>query len=156
MSIKVRKTLMPTIVLTGSVIEDSGLIAGPHIYEITPAKNKIIISSNGKIITKRDTVLVFYGEVKMEIVPPYSTYPFRQNADYEEENEIGRLCKIYYTVNGKDPTRTKKYLWKNRNLYFHYDTSGDSVVLKARTYYQGKISDVLTVEFQIKRANKML
>ncbi len=63
--------------------------------------------------------------------------------------KIGRYSNIFYTLNGKDPRRTKSILWDGNIIILKENTIGDTVLLKARTYYQGEWSDAVTVEFRI-------
>lgn len=67
------------------------------------------------------------------------------------KTQMNLRSETYYTTNGKDPTRTKGSLYTGafnirRNLSGH-----DNIILKARTYCQGKISKVRKVEFRIQR-----
>ena len=64
-------------------------------------------------------------------------------------NKVGKYSNIFYTLNGKDPRRTKAFLWDGNTITLKDNGSGDNIILKARTYYQGEWSDTVTVEFRI-------
>lgn len=63
------------------------------------------------------------------------------------------LAEIRFTINGKDPSRTKFYRWGIDDatpirLQMN-KTGGGETVLKARTYYRGRWSDATTVTIKI-------
>ena len=64
-------------------------------------------------------------------------------------NKNNNFAEIRYTLNGKDPKHTKNYIYKDRPLQLYNNTSGDSIVLKARVYYNGDWSPVTTVTFRL-------
>jgi len=64
-------------------------------------------------------------------------------------NKVGKYSNIFYTLNGKDPRRTKAFLWDGNTITLKENSLGDNIILKARTYYQGEWSDTVTVEFRI-------
>lgn len=55
----------------------------------------------------------------------------------------------YYTLNGKDPKRTKAYLYTGPFTVRQNKSGGDNFILKARTYINGISSPIRTVEFRI-------
>lgn len=62
-------------------------------------------------------------------------------------------AEIRYTVNGKDPSRTKYYRWgiddaSTIRLQMN-KTGGSETVIKARTYFRGRYSDATTVRVRI-------
>lgn len=68
-------------------------------------------------------------------------------------------AEIRYTVNGKDPSRTKFYRWgiddaSTIRLQMN-KTGGGETVLKARTYYRGRWSDVTAVRIKIARGTEL-
>ncbi len=65
-------------------------------------------------------------------------------------------AEIYYTTNGKDPVRTKSNLYIGKFTIKRNESGTDSTILKARTYVQGKASEVIKVEFRIIRPDENL
>jgi len=83
----------------------------------------------------------------------------------------GQWAETYFTINGKDPVRTKAYLnkypspdptdeilddptYKWENLGFilaSAQTGSDLITIKARTYYQGNKSRIAVARFKIAR-----
>jgi len=112
-----------------------------------------------------NNLLTFYKEVRI-IITPYSDYPVRRYRNESQKlsalefegktpiqgNVMGLYAETYYTLNGKSPSRTKSYLYK-------YDSSGfrlrrnyagdDNIILKTKTYYRGRSSDITIVKFRI-------
>lgn len=64
-------------------------------------------------------------------------------------NNFGEVAEIYYTVNGKDPSRTRSYLYTGQTELLGNSSGSDNTILKARTYYNGKASEVVTFEFRV-------
>lgn len=61
-------------------------------------------------------------------------------------------AEIRYTVNGKDPSRTKFYRWgidDSSTIRLQMNKTGSETVLKARTYFRGRWSDVTSVRIKI-------
>jgi len=65
-------------------------------------------------------------------------------------------AEIYYTTNGKDPVRTKSNLYTGVFTIKRNESGSDSTILKARTYVQGRSSEVIKIEFRIIRPNENL
>ena len=61
------------------------------------------------------------------------------------------IAYIYYTLNGKDPSRTKSNLYTGPIKLRHNQASGDNVVIKARVYFNGQFSDVSVANIGIAR-----
>lgn len=70
------------------------------------------------------------------------------NSPYSLGIELNKKSNTYYTLNGKDPTRTKSYLYTG-SFTIRRNTAGDNVILKVRTYVRGHWSKVRTVELKI-------
>jgi len=67
-------------------------------------------------------------------------------------------AEIRYTVNGKDPSRTKYYRWgidsSAEAIRLQMDKTGSSeTVIKARTYYRGRWSDATTIRLKIAKSS---
>lgn len=64
-------------------------------------------------------------------------------------NALGLESETYYTLNGKNPKRTKTNLYTG-SFDLRRNTAGtDNIILKARTYRAGKWSEVRKVEIRI-------
>jgi len=60
--------------------------------------------------------------------------------------------EVRYTVNGKDPSRTKFYRWgidDDTNIKLKMNKTGTDTVIKARTYHRGRWSDVTEVRIKV-------
>jgi len=55
----------------------------------------------------------------------------------------------YYTLNGKDPKRTKANLYTGAFTVRQNKSGGDNYILKARSYINGIASPVRRVDFRI-------
>ena len=156
MAISIRKREMPTITLTGKVIDSkTGIIAASASeHKFSSADNDIIVNVSARSVRKKE-VPMFFREVQIDVEPPYGAYSYPNwtmvgSAMTERHNIVGQHCEVYGTFNGKDPSRTKRHLWKNRPVFVRFNTSGsDNVVLKTRTYYRGELSDILTINFRV-------
>ena len=112
-----------------------------------------------------NNLLTFYKEARI-IITPYSDYPVRRYRNESQKlgalefegktpiqgNIMGLYAETYYTLNGKDPSRTKTYLYKYNDLGFRVRRNyagGDNIILKVKTYYRGKASDITIVKFRI-------
>jgi hypothetical protein len=119
----------------------------------------------------------FYDEVRVIITSSdkYSKYTYSNRNAYfvgKAPNNFGDYADTYFTINGKDPTVTKAYLYKyldyndyvedpsvegegrTNNLadlgfVLKQNTTANKIIIKARTYYQGRASDISMVECRI-------
>ena len=74
-----------------------------------------------------------------------------QGAKGMDGNALGLESETYYTLNGKDPKRTKTNLY-TVPIILRSNTSGsDNIIFKARTYRAGQWSEVRKVEIRIVR-----
>lgn len=62
---------------------------------------------------------------------------------------IGGNFEIYYTLNGKDPVRTKAYLYTGAFTLSDNTSGSDNTIIKARSYLNGLWSDVAKIELRI-------
>ncbi|KKM60837.1 hypothetical protein LCGC14_1537740 [marine sediment metagenome] len=190
----------PVVRLVGSVYSKSDL--RPFNSNVDHTK---IVERVGSVLARNrvssatelheDNLLVFYKEVRV-IITLYSDYPVKRYLNESRKlgplefegktpiqgNIMGLFAETYYTLNGKDPKRTKSYLYKYRD-YNNYTSSTkehrihanpsfdstifssninelgfrlrrnyageDNIILKAKTYYRGKASDITIVKFRI-------
>lgn len=98
----------------------------------------------------------FYGPIKIAFTTEYTQknydiYDLNKilgNVNYPIDGDIENLAEIRYTVNGDIPNKDSKLYTRPINIY--YNLSGSMyTVLKAKVYYLGKSSDVITVYFYI-------
>ncbi|MHA1469137.1 MAG: FN3 associated domain-containing protein [Candidatus Asgardarchaeia archaeon] len=151
----------PTIVLNGAFIGTDGVI---DPTSTTTINTQLVVEGSiaGSPTARRRDSLIFDGDVYVTLTPDSkfetTTYENRSTDDIigKTEASSGGMnwnSETYYTVNGKDPVRTKANLYTGqvrirRNLSGH-----DNTIFKARTYARGLASEVRTVEFMIHRGN---
>ena len=118
---------------------------------------------------------VFYRSVTITIIPDTSNRKGFQNnqavwnktaAKRNDENnnvfvgeQDGGLIQnetmyTYYTINGKDPKRTKANLYTGPFTVRQNKSGGDNYILKARSYINGIASPVRRVDFRIVASRK--
>lgn len=136
----------------------SGTYGGGNDTESVTTQEVVI---SGTDVTKRSEV-VFRGDVTVTITPDSTytanSYSNRDSADFVgattvSNNEVARYSETYYTVNGKDPIRTKANLYTGAFTVRRNLSGSDNFILKARTYCQGQWSEVNKVEIRIIRTN---
>ena len=110
----------------------------------------------------------FLGPVKFWIVPDvdshndpmYRAYSRRYTNPYGGKNFVGKARTTvnprweygttYYTLNGKDPTRTNSYIWKGSKIVLENNIfSNDKSVIKVKSYQAGRESVITKVVFRI-------
>ncbi len=75
---------------------------------------------------------------------------FNKNTDLVFIGHLeGHGVEVRYTLNGKDPSRTKYQIYKGEFNIKTGTASNSLISLKARTYERGKWSDVILVQFKI-------
>jgi hypothetical protein len=60
--------------------------------------------------------------------------------------------EVRYTINGKDPSRTKFYRWgidDDTSIKLQMNKTGVDTVIRARTYHRGRWSDVTLVRIKV-------
>jgi len=67
-----------------------------------------------------------------------------------------RTAETYYTLNGKDPVRTKANLYTGKFFIKRNSSGAGHTILKARTYVDGKESPVMKVELMVIRPDETL
>lgn len=112
-------------------------------------------------VTNRDPY-VFQGDVVITITPDSThtsnSYSNRSSSDFVgktamgSDHKVAKYAETYYTVNGKDPVRTKANLYTGAfTIRANKFGSSDNIVLKAKTYVNGIWSEVMKVDFCINR-----
>jgi len=102
---------------------------------------------SGNTFTRQDTITMSQ-EVSIEIadpdgltIPTYGTGDFIGGQPFNGKT-IGGNLEIYYTLNGKNPTRTKAYLYTGPFTLSDNKSGSDNTIVKARSYKNGIWSDV--------------
>jgi len=158
----VRKLISPIVKLTGQIVNSTtGQVERGRI--VTRGKDEIVVYS-GKNEVRHEGRHIFFKKVKLNI-EPYSRgynkefYGTFKGSDMVEPHQhsgspttyaVGEKTETYFTLNGKNPIRTKSNLWTGRNVNIRENTAGmNEVILKVRTYGKGTWSDVTTIRFRI-------
>lgn len=164
MAITIRPVAAPTIRLRGTLILVNSLGQITDEVSVNNTYNKIV--QLGKKKFRNYGILIFRGKVRVKAQVPYTvkTYGGYTNANerqsdlvYVGEQITGNntnRAEIVFSLNGKDPKRTQKYIYK-APITLRGNLSGDNTVIKARTYYQGRWSVVTTIEIAIVQSNQL-
>ena len=144
---------LPSFQLTGDQVTSENPVSITTLTdEVIPAWE----AKDGLTFTKQDVILM-QDSVSIEIVDPgghsvpsYDTSanafvggtPFRGRA-------IGQNFELYYTINGKNPTRTKAYLYTGAFTVAQNTSGSDNCIIKARSYMNGIWSDIAKIELRI-------
>lgn len=152
----------PVVTITGTEIEADGGLVGPRGFEYSVQDERI-----DGLSVRKTPVKAFVGDVTLIITvdPDFSdkttNYSSRSAGEFVGEPSIKQsdaqanlTAETYYTVNGKDPKRTKANLYTGSVLIRRNLSGSDNTIIKARTYYLGKWSKVKKVEIRITRNNK--
>jgi hypothetical protein len=149
----------PAVTLTGQLIDTT---AGTYSASASVAVSTQHISLVGATEVNHRAEKAFQGNVTVVLTPDptwiANNYCNRTSteavgATVPAIDKIGAYAETYYTLNGKDPIRTKAHLYKGAFTVRRNESGSDNFILKARTYCRGKWSEVRTVEFRIARAN---
>jgi len=130
-----RETTNPLVFLRDVTIQmqpDQRFLA--HDYSVVRDYQSDVVGSRG----------AFVGE----LASSYYSGGYRNNR--KSANPVfGVYSDTYYTVNGKDPVRTKASLYTGPFVLVANQFLSGNVIIKAKTYYAGRESDVMIVEFNI-------
>ena len=176
MSLKVYNSPVtkPDIRIEGRLINSStGRIGSKTTISIdqTPQlKNKAVRATKGE---SAGTLPIFSKEVVLSFYIDSYVKKSLQNSNYNNANAKiasttfqgketsgkfsqatlvqNNIAYIYYTLNGKDPSRTKSNLYTGPIKLRHNQASGDNVVIMARVYFNGHFSDVSVANIGIAR-----
>jgi hypothetical protein len=203
MAIEIGPIRKPFIYLEGTPIYntdyDATDITGqvPFAGRVDHAKEKPATSTltiGGVTAYNQEDILTFNGNVRIVIdtnvgneiltKPQYQTKLVDQRDQetiFEGSNDdtsgllSNKYAETWFTINGKDPVRTKGYLYKYLDtsdqavkndeglpndwsglgfLLGTAQTGSDLITLKAVTYYQGKKSRIAIAKFKIARPTK--
>lgn len=123
------------------------------------------IEQSGLEVTNREEI-IFFDKIDV-ILTPDAEWKAHTHVGLRKYDEIPNHTKIlegspetktrkshneksetYYTLNGKAPKRTKENLYTGP-FTIRRNTSGDNIVLKARTYVAGQKSKVRTLQLRL-------
>lgn len=143
---------------------------GTNRYTDTISTLEEVVSvHDGNIQVRKRESLLYRSDVDVRFIldKTYTlqTYGASRRATVGTDRFIGAMlpgvtgnthAEIYYTINGKDPMRTKSNLYTGVFTIKRNESGSDNTILKARTYVQGRASEVIKVEFMIIRPNENL
>jgi hypothetical protein len=167
-NVTITKLTAPNILLSGTQItdtKDTQTTVEVSLNQGTSIQNITSTFGAGTTEYKENNVLVFRDKVQVVMNSSYTaqaesaavTAAAAALVAAGKEVNYGKfrdatnvnLAEIRYTLNGKDPSRTKFHIYRD-SFYIKTNKSGsDNTILKARVYYQGQWSDVVTVELKI-------
>ncbi len=140
-------------------------ISGEQITGENPATSTTLLTEhipvwvvkNGNDFVKQDvivmsqTVDIFISDAigGGNTIPSYDTSGDFVGGTPFTGRTVGGNFEIYYTLNGKDPIRTKAYLYTGQFTLSDNKSGGDNTVIKARSYLNGLWSDVAKMELRI-------
>ena len=189
MAIDIGPIAKPHIWLEGEIINGTTSIES-FSRRIDHAKDGVVTSSNsisGVTNFNQENILTFSDKVRIVIqgqinpkfryslkddTPNNTELIFEGSAAGEVSNSANYYAETYFTINGKDPVRSKAYLYKYRDLddrsqsnpsdddltwlgigfiLGSSQTGSDLITLKAKTYHQGNESRIAIAKFKIAR-----
>jgi len=157
---------MPSVVLRGVESAEDGKLDSERSQTVTNDITEI-----SSVSWRNKDAKMFNGNVRVTINPDpkflAASYSGRSSLAVENKTEFvgetqisdrdyGQFSETYYTLNGKNPKRTKSNLYIGPFIIRRNESGSDNVVLKVRTYYKGNWSKVFKTEFRIGRNNTNL
>jgi len=190
MAIEIGPIAKPQIWLEGSRVQGASAIED-FAGRVDMAKHESVTSMNTiyavteydetDILTfDRQVRIIITGQVsrKYDYVTANTTLPTASNVFEGEATDSSLLdinywAQTYFTINGKDPVRTKAYLWKYKDMDNFNDPAGtnyeglgfilgsaqtgsDLITIKARTFFGGNKSRISVVKFKIARQQPLI
>jgi len=202
MAIEIGPIAKPHIFLVGNIIDSNeveGTISANFAQRVEYAKH--LEPSVTKVIGgvdqyDQENILTFDNDLRVIITGkvenkftyftkdnptlPAKTFEgfYKDNSNTAASSVIGQYSETWFTINGKDPVRSKCYLYKYKdmddantsidpsaenstsvvNSYSDLgfilgacQTGSDLITIKAKTYYQGNESRIAVVKFKIAR-----
>lgn len=170
MTIEIQTIAKPQIWLEGTLVNGSSYSQRVDHDRETPSTSTITIG--GITQFNEDNILSFLNNVRIIVTTmalPKVTYTRESNKlsalEFEGKGRVNiknvnQLSETYYTLNGKDPVRTKAHLYNyrdrndtdNGDLGFVLSAvpSGNSLItVKAVTYQSGRKSRIAIATFRI-------
>jgi hypothetical protein len=160
-SIGDNKPATPVISITGTQYDESTTVSTS--YSAT-AVSTVPVKNSENSFTKSE-ILTFLGDISFTVAAsgdnytdatyPNTTADFVGKKNMGSDNIVGDVAETFYTLNGKDPKRTKNYLYKGSAITLTANKSGsDNTIIKARRFAAGQWSDVAIAEIKIVRSNE--
>ena len=169
----------PTITLTGlrvtenvgkTTIQDTWNIDAP-VYESPNANDnssKDFTIANGR--TDQSFVFVNNVDISMAVsgltlrtrdrtFPPAGRPTFYGDlARVKGDSVQADTPEVRYTINGKDPSRSKFYRWgvDDDGIKLKMNKSGVDTIIRARTYHRGRWSEVTLVRIKVTQGSPAL
>jgi len=145
---------LPQFQITGEKITGENPATSTALTdEVIPAW----VAKSGSDYTQQD-VIIMSQSVEIEIIdadgggnsiPSYNTTGDFVGGTPFTGRTVGGNFEIYYTLNGKDPVRTKAYLYTGAFTLSDNKSGSDNTIIKARSYLNGLWSDVAKIELRI-------
>ena len=145
-------TNKPRIFVTGTRVLNDGSTTEVSDYELFNNKRQ-----TGDSTFQSETTFMFYGSVSVTMTTDLDTKNYGDYSD-RQDARVGKFldesnkpkAEIRYTVNGKDPSRTKFTIYSDAvTLRKGVNQADDNIPLKARTYYRGQWSETVSVKLKI-------
>ena len=169
--LRVSQLTAPTITLAGTLaaVDDDGNITTSAVTGLDFQGSNVKVTDDSPITYETEPVQLFVGgsvdaafscDYPMTTLPYvtkpngiviYSDQPNGENVGMSRAEALASKAEIRYTINGKDPSRTKYSVVNDfTTVVFQRNYSGDdNTVIKARVYYRGEWSPVTVVKIRI-------
>jgi hypothetical protein len=153
-SINNTKPATPIIKITGTQYDEETKTSTSYVAQ---AMSTAPILTDANNISKPD-VFSFLGEVSFTVTgtgDSYTDTTYSSTADFigkktmGSDNKVGETAEYFYTLNGKDPVRTKNYLYTGSVTLKGNKSGSDNTIIKVRKYAHGEWSDVAVAEIKI-------
>ena len=145
---------MPDILFTGRVLVSDNPVRFARVSNASAA-NKVMEFAYGRQVVNQ----AVYGVQSGATIRMTSAYTLKRYSSVADGNHhvTGQLldadninkAEIRYTLNGKDPSRTKYTIYRGSFTLSQNASGSDNIILKARVYRMGQWSPVKTVEVRI-------
>lgn len=164
----------PSIRLTGQKIPQPffpGHPLGTYDTETISTLEEVVSQHDSDTEVRKRESLLYRSNIEVALIPDakYTANRYKalrpttttgQKPHFFDNGSNGRIgtkkSDTYYTLNGKDPVRTKANLYTGKFLIKRNESGGDNTILKAKTYVNGQESKVMKVELRIIRPDENL
>lgn len=159
MPVAVTPLTRPKILVTGTQIMPDGTEVVRTDHDV----QSIYKGAPETMVHWKRGVPLFKGKVLITIT---SIHTLNNRRVLRQESElykvhVGKLedathainGEIMYSLNGKEPLRTKSYFYVKPFYVKTNKAGGDNTIIKARLYRRGKVSATTQFEFRIRKSN---
>lgn len=162
MATTVRPLTAPTILITGTQVNDDGTTTARVNYDVGTTYS----GEPTDLTHTKKAPMLFRGPVTVTLSTSYpkSSRAVRASSKNQpmdlvhvgkfSDAENGKKAEIVYTLNGKNPTRTHARWYSGSFQLGMNKSGGDNTVLKTRLYYRGEASPVTQVEIRIQETDR--